>query len=558
MSSVGEAPPGGTPSGSAASEKPGIFLRKASGVVKAFSPFDAYAYNVLANNAVYLGAIAFLTAAWAMPGGSMGLSIIITTILTGFLVVVYAFLQASFPRTGGDYVFQSRMLGGGPGFVMGFSVYVVTIWVWTGTLGWSIANIVLSPGLNVLGANTNSPTLQSIATWSTGKWGIFVWGTVSILWATLIASAGFKTYAKVQRYFFWIGGAAALGMLGALIFSSHDSFVSHFNTIMANKFGVKDAVNSTIADAKAAGFNPGHAFSFAATLAMVPVMWFFTSSSVWSSGQAGEIRDAGSVRSKLWQLGGALFTAGAMMTAFAYLVVDRVGGQFLSSATWLYYNAPDKYKLPVSPFYGFFVATLRSSSFLVILMMLAFALWQIMALPNNQIYGSRVLLAMAIDRTAPAWVGKVNRRTSTPLNAVLTISIGGMVVNALYSFTSWFWKLTLSVGLLMLLSYLTSCLAIIVWPYIKPEAYRASLLSKYTIGKIPVAAVAAVIFMFVGIFIIEQYLTVKALGVASGVGYTFVGGTLVVAIVLHYGFKFYRKSKESIDLDLVYKEIPPE
>ncbi len=548
----------GGPPVSAETAQPGIFLRKASGVVRAFSPFDAYAYNVLANNAVYLGAIAFLTAAWAMRGGNMALAVLLTTFVTAFMVVVYAFLQATFPRTGGDYIFQSRILGGGPGFVMGWSTYVVTIWVWTGTLGWSIANIVLSPGLSMLGAYTNNSALQSIATWSTGKWGLFVWGTVSILWATIITSVSFRIYARVQRYFFWIGGAAALGMLAALLFSSHASFVAHFNTAMASKFGVKDAVATTIGNAKAAGFNPTHAFSIGATIAMIPVMWFFTSSTVWSSGQAGEIRDKGSLRSKLWQLGGALVTCGILMSAFAYLLVNRIGGDFLSSATWLYYNAPDKYPLPVSPFYGFFVAALRASPFLVVLMMVAFAAWQIMALPNNQVYGSRVLLAMAIDRAAPAWVGKVNNRTHTPLNAVLTISIGGMVVNGLYSFTSWFWKLTLSVGLLMLFSYLMSCIAVLVWRYVKPEAYQDSLMAKYKIAGIPVASACAVIFIFFGAFIVEQYITVKSLGVASTAGYTFVAGALASGVILHLIFRSYRRRRESLDLSLVYKEIPPE
>jgi basic amino acid/polyamine antiporter, APA family len=560
MTAVGNPPPGasGRTSVSAATDQPGIFLRKASGVVKAFAPFDAYAYNVLANNAAFLGAIAFLTAMWAMPGGNMALAVILTVILTFFMVVVYSFLQASFPRSGGDYVFQSRILGGGVGFVFGFATWVITPIVWTGTLGWSIANIVVSPGLSMIGAYTNNPTLQSIATWSTGKWGLFVWGTICILWATIITSVGFKVYAKVQRYFFWIGGAAILGMLATLLFSSHDGFVSQFNSVMAAKFGVQDAVNSTIAAAKAAGHNPSQSFSLAATIAMIPVMWFFTSSSVYSSGQAGEIRDKGSVRSKIWQMGGALVTGGILMTLFAYLLVDRMGGSFLSSSTWLYYNSPDQYPLPVSPFYGFFVSATHASPLLVILIMVAFGTWQFMSLPNNQVYGSRVLLAMAIDRTAPAWVGKVNLTTHTPLNAVLLISGGGMVVNAFYSFTGWFWKLTLSLGLLMLLAYLASCVAVLIWPFIKPDDYAASPVAKYTIGRIPVAAICAVVFIIGGLYIVEQYITVPTLGVASSVGYSFVGGALAAGVILHFAFKAYRRRKESLDLNLVYKQIPPE
>jgi APA family basic amino acid/polyamine antiporter len=556
MSTVVTPPPGGTSDRpqTTGDGTPGIFLRKASGVVKAFSPFDAYAYNTLAINCAYLGAIAFLTASWAMPGGNMALAVLLTAILTCFMAVVYASLQASFPRTGGDYVFQSRILSGGVGFVFSFSVWVVGGMVWSGTLGWGIGNLCFGPGFSLLGAYTNNSTLTSIGTWSTSKWGMFILGAIFLAWATFICSIGFRVYAKVQRYFFWVGLAATLGLLAYIATISHGSF----DTVMSKSFGVSNAYATTIANAKAGGFIAHHSFSFGATLAMMPAMWFFYAASVYSSGNQGEIRDAGSVRAKLWQIMGAIGTATAIMTAFAYLVVNRFGGEFLSSSTWLWANGSDKYPLPISPFFGFFAAAMSTSVWLVILMMLTFTVWQTMSLPNNQVYASRVLLAMSIDRVGPRWLGQVNKHTHTPLNAVLLISAGGLVVDALYSFTSWFWRLTLSIGLLMLLTYMASAVALLVWPRVKRDSYRASPAAKITFKGIPIASVCAVIFLIGGVFITERFLSFKPLGAADSVGYTFIGGTLVFSVILYWAFKLHRRRKESLDLNLVYKEIPPE
>jgi amino acid transporter len=539
---------------------PGVFLRKASGVHKAFSPFDAFAYNTLAINCVYLGAIAFLTAAWAMPGGNMALAVVLTGILTCFMGVAYAYLQAAFPRTGGDYVFQSRIISGGTGFVFSFSVWVVGGMVWSGTLGWGIGNLCFGPGFSLLGAYTNNSTLTSIGTWSTSSWGMFILGAVFLAWATFICSVAFRIYAKVQRYFFWVGLASTLGFIAYIAAISHGSFVTNFDNVMSHNFGVANAYATTIANAKAGGFNPLHGFSFTATLAMMPAMWFFFAASVYSNGNQGEIRDSGSVRTKLWQIMGAIGTATAIMTTIAYLVVNRFGGEFLASSTWLWVNAPDKYPLPVSPFIGFFAAAMSAGVWLVILMMLTFTVWQTMSLPNNQVYASRVLLAMAIDRVGPRWLGQVNRHTHTPLNAVLLIGAGGLIVDALYSFTSWFWRLTLSIGLLMLLTYMASAVALLVWPRLKSkrEAYRASPVAKSTIGGLPIASICAAIFLIGGLYIAERFMAFKPLGAADSVGYIFIGGTLVFAVVLYNVFKFYRRSKESLDVNLVYKEIPPE
>src|SRR3990172_2803384 len=97
-------------------ERPALFLRKASGVVKAFSPFDSWIYNVVAVSLTANLAFSYLTAHFVFPNGNLPLAILLAGVICCFLSIAYAMLQSAMPRSGGDYVFQSRLLSGGVAF----------------------------------------------------------------------------------------------------------------------------------------------------------------------------------------------------------------------------------------------------------------------------------------------------------------------------------------------------------------------------------------------------------------------------------------------------------
>src|SRR2546425_4567188 len=99
------------------SEATGYFVRKATGLVRAWSAFDAFIYAFFSVNFVTLG-MYIMSFAPFVPQGHLLPAAIITGIFVTFLVVVYGGLIATMPRAGGDYVWQSRILGGGIAFVL--------------------------------------------------------------------------------------------------------------------------------------------------------------------------------------------------------------------------------------------------------------------------------------------------------------------------------------------------------------------------------------------------------------------------------------------------------
>src|SRR5260370_3667229 len=89
----------------------GIFLRKATGLVREVSLFDAFVMNTLGMNVAVGGVFLFLQAPADFPGGSMLLAVIIGTLLMAFtLLWVYSDFAAAMPRSGGDYIFVSPAL----------------------------------------------------------------------------------------------------------------------------------------------------------------------------------------------------------------------------------------------------------------------------------------------------------------------------------------------------------------------------------------------------------------------------------------------------------------
>src|SRR5437764_6995762 len=92
-------------------ERPALFLRKATGLVRGWSVRDSIIYAALATNFVTLGIYEFTFAGPAFPKGQMITSIIISGVWVSLLVIAYTGLVVTIPRPGGDYVWHTRIRG---------------------------------------------------------------------------------------------------------------------------------------------------------------------------------------------------------------------------------------------------------------------------------------------------------------------------------------------------------------------------------------------------------------------------------------------------------------
>src|SRR5215207_3384085 len=185
----------------------GGFARKASGLVRDFSQVDAWIYNVLALNLVVLIAFFYVGGIVTFPHASLWGAVVVCGVLCTFEAIVYAFFMAIMPRSGGDYVFQSRVLGGGIATVFAFTAIVLSQTVLVALTAYLGAALVLSPFFILLGAQYDWNWLIDAGNWIAKKDGIFLVSALYIIWCGWINIRGLRLYSLIQRYVFWIGMA---------------------------------------------------------------------------------------------------------------------------------------------------------------------------------------------------------------------------------------------------------------------------------------------------------------------------------------------------------------
>ena len=137
------------PKGGASAQDSTLFLRKATGLVRSWSVFDAFVYAFFSINLVTLGLYSF-SQMYYFEGGLLP-TLLVSAFFMIFEIIVYASLIAVMPRAGGDYVWQSRILGGGIGFVLAVTGWWFILWLWVPLYSDMLRQIFFTPLLGILG-----------------------------------------------------------------------------------------------------------------------------------------------------------------------------------------------------------------------------------------------------------------------------------------------------------------------------------------------------------------------------------------------------------------------
>src|SRR5580692_3546582 len=270
-------------------ETPTLFLRKATGLVRGWSVRDSIIYACLATNFVTLGLYEFTFAGPAFPKGQFITAVLISGVWVSFLVIAYAGLVVTIPRAGGDYVWQSRILGGGIGFVLAATGWWFILWLWAPIYGAVLAEEFFEPIWATLGYH---------GTFFVSDTGKFVVTLITIVLAGMLVSIGMAGYARVQKWCFYGGLVGVLVLVILLLSASHASFISSFNLETHKLFGLNNAYQAVNASAKTAGyvaptFGGG---TFGQSLLLVPFMMFYLLWPNWGTTLYGEIRGASDFR----------------------------------------------------------------------------------------------------------------------------------------------------------------------------------------------------------------------------------------------------------------------
>src|ERR671924_1877614 len=127
-----------------------LFARKATGLVRGWSVRDGFIYAFFSINLITLGLFIFSYAVF-IPNGSLLWAVILSGAYLVLQAITYASLIAAMPRAGGDYVWISRTLGGGLGFVLAACGWWFILWHWVPIYANILNIMVLGPLSAIVG-----------------------------------------------------------------------------------------------------------------------------------------------------------------------------------------------------------------------------------------------------------------------------------------------------------------------------------------------------------------------------------------------------------------------
>ncbi|HUG35171.1 MAG TPA: amino acid permease, partial [Anaerolineales bacterium] len=489
-----------------------LFVRKATGMVRSWSVMDAFVYAFFSINLVTLGLYSF-SQMYYFEGGMIN-ALIVSAIFIFFEVIVYASLIAVMPRSGGDYVWQSRILGGAVGFILAVTGWWFILWLWVPLYGDMFRHIVLVPILGVLGA-------KDTALWFAGtQYGAFTASLTTLAIVSLFIALGMKTYARIQKISFYGGMIGLLIVIVLLLTGSPEAFKSGLEANAVAMFdaqpGVYDATVALGTNAGAITPLAGGGLSLAVFL-VLPYIVFFNLWPNWGATLYGEVRGATDFKRNVSGMGWALAATTVLGIILLYAISRTIGWEFYEQAggawwSYLWGFSTDAPALPVWPYPALLAAFLTQSKLLQLVVVVLMSLWWFGWSGTVFLSSTRVIFAAAFDRLLPERVADVDPRTGTPVNALLLMLVPSILIAALYNFNvqipmpgflvetlgfpavTGFASLTLCSTLVIAVTYLGTTISAIILPYVKPDLYNASPIAQYRVLGIPLISVAGVIF----------------------------------------------------------------
>ncbi len=545
------------------------FARKASGLVRGLSMWDAFGVGFMNQG--------LTPSIWVMTslgvgvylGGNLIWATIISMILAGIgFPIVWGVLGGSMPRSGGEYIYNSRIIHPIVGIGESFgNAFVWIMWIYV------LAPWTADPGMVMMSQFMGWDWLYNTSTevffgGLSYTWGCFVIATVANIIAFLFVVFGIKWFARIQKIvmIFGIGGCTVL--LAAISYYAiklgQTGFVESWNATAAQYGSIDYAGFLAAAGEEAGGAMPTTWNWFDTFGVMVAGSWLFAYSYCITF-IAGEVKrpDKTIILSNLF----AIIVPGVFMLWAAFALYGLVEFDFFSATQFVDNAGSDlggAYTVPWSTnFLGILgmVTTNQVIMFISVLSFLAFNLWWIAL---SYLAFPRIIFAWGMDRMGPKWFTDINPRFASPVKNHVLCFVLGQIMIAVYIFWQNEAMQGLAVTALEIFSVFgVTAIAALLFPYVKRAKgiWDASPYKTWKLAGIPVVTIGAIVdIIYLGILAyfffflpdpdkrLEGFTTNTAILIAV----TWVAG------ILWYLFWKQRSKSVGVDVSMTYGELPPE
>ncbi len=527
-------------------QKPQTFVRKASGLVRNAGTLDVLAYNINFTSIGLLLAFLILLGPAFYPGINMVWSTIICVVLLIPLSLVFGYLASAMPRSGGDYVYVSRVLGPAWGMMSNFNM---TMWwfFYGGVPSAFLARYGLAPFFRTLGIFTSNPSLIDVGNWFASPIGMFIVGVLLITLLVVVFSVGLKTFFRVQNILIIFAIISTVLSIVVFVGKSQAEFFAAFNQFIGPLSGKADAAAFVLQAGKDAGYAV-QPFSLRNTV--LAMTWIYLNLSFMSSSAyiGGEVKDAR--RLQLWSMPATVLIVGLGVLATVLLIGNVVGYEFLGALGTV---DPTKLGMTSTPLYTELASYLSGSLVVAFLITFGFIFWSYAWLPGQILNGSRNILAYSIDGLIPSWFREVHPKLHTPVPALATMGFMSIIALAVYVFTPYFATLVGIFG--FILSFIMVSLAAILLPYRQANVFESSAVNQ-RFGNIPVISIIGFLSLASCIFFAWVFLNDPLAGMTTPM-VIFNIVVFLSGLVVYYVAKWIQ-ARRGVDVSLSYKELPNE
>jgi basic amino acid/polyamine antiporter, APA family len=527
-------------------------------LARAWSARDAFVYAFFSVNAVMLG-LYIMSQAWGFAGGmlpalALGAALVLTEVLA------YSFMTAAMTRSGGDYAWQSAVLGRGIGFTLAITGWCFILWLWTPIYGDILRQAVLAPLASALGLGRTALVLAT----SRSAW--FAVCAAMCALVLILVARGMESYARLQRASFWIGNAALAAVIVLLLSIDRGGYRAAFDAEAPRLLGALGGYDAVVAAGEAAGAStPLAGGSLGQVLLLLPCLAFWNLWPNCGSSLAGEVRGAHRIGVNLKAMGGALLASTALLAALALAIDRAMGWRFYmdaNAAYWSARNAPGggSAALPMWPYPVLLALVAVKGTWFRVALIAAMSAWFVGWAGTIFLSSSRIVLSAAFDRLLPAGLGRVDARTRSPFKALLFMAVPSLGVSALYAWDVFgFASLTLASTAVIAITFLGTGVAAVLLPLRRRALYRASPLARYRLGPVPLVSIAGLAFSaFLG-FLLFEWLAdpgdLYGISYRNATSMAFMLALYAVALVL-YLILSRRGEGEAGELDEAFEEGP--
>jgi amino acid transporter len=557
-----------------------LFVRRSSGLVREVSVSNALFFNTSAFIGAGVGWAPVFYALAFVPIGLAGLSTygwaaVIVGAFCVLLAMIYASLVTVMPRSGGDYVFTTRLIPkAGPflGWLESFTLVVASLAIVAFEVPIVLRNLQITG--RIIGIGTGWGFFERANHWFatsggiTGGWGFL--GALLVLAVVLVI-----VVQPTRRFHKIVSSLAALGLCGVALMFVFGLLLTHGSDLANNLPGYGGTTTADLVKASKDNGTFGTGVSFApATFSFVAAIVFLNYIGFqYSAYIAGEVR--GNIRrSLLIAVLGAL-ACGVFMNSFYPDLLSRHFG-FDAQVGWgaMYWTADPHMPLG-QPNSMPLVAAIASPGAwpLWTVISLTVTLFPLLLCPVYLTFISRIMLAWSLDRQVPAWFGEVDERRHQPMNA-LYVALGISVLFALFqNFALLPKSIAPPDGKLNLVSTLwfSILMAFLTWVMPGVNGLLARFTRRDLMANAPFKralpfisvvwlAFAGVLYYFAGFKPI-----VDALGSAkestldyfNRTGVSFTIGAAVLGVVIYIAMRV-RTRMQGVDTAMMFRGVPPD